>query len=64
MIGRSCSSIIISKQWIQNTEGICVLTNIITKSKSINHDHDNSNENNEIQRDIFVMLNIDNDFIA
>ena len=41
-----------------------MLTNIITKSKSINHDHDNSNENNEIQRDIFVMLNIDNDFIA
>ena len=64
MIGRSCSSIIISKQWIQNTEGICVLTNIITKSKSINHDHGNSNDINEIQRDIFVMLNIDKDFIA
>ena len=41
-----------------------MLTNIITKSKSINHDHDNSSDNNEIQRDIFVMLNIDKDFIA
>ena len=41
-----------------------MLTNIITKSKSINHDHDNSNDNNEIQRDIFVMLNNDKDFIA